>query len=99
MEKRFVLSPRRPGVLAEVVAQSNFLTEQEAAELLGRRRIMVVALVIDGALHPAILYDQKSPEPIEGVTRDSVLQEIEWRKNAGLVKRWWRRIKWLANWI
>lgn len=71
---------RRWGNEAVTVERADFLTQEEAAQTLGR--LGVGLLLARRILRPAFLEDGS-----EGVTRESVEAELEWQASAGPIRK------------
>lgn len=77
-----------------LVSKEDLLTEFDAAEMMGRRRLVVVCYVSRGFLVPAAAVASSGTGLIEGVTRSSVERQIEWRDSANWFQKLWRVLGW-----
>ena len=92
----FVSSPSRLGVQVALVSRDDLVTEIDAANMMGRRRLVVPFNVTRGVLVPAAAPQGGGNGLLEGVTRSSVLEQIERRASATWFKRIWRALGWLV---
>ncbi len=79
-----------------LVSRDELVTEIDAANMMGRRRLVVPFYVTRGFLVPAAAPQGGGSGLIEGVTRSSVLEQVEWRASAPWFKRIWRALGWLV---
>lgn len=69
-----------------------FMGNRDAAGALGRLNVsLLIARMI---LDPAYLEDGTP-----GVTRESVMRDLEWKRAAGLRRRFWRRVTGVLTWF
>lgn len=82
----------RVGIPAVLVEPEDFMTFKKAARTL--RRVTVRPLVLRGIIDPAYLADGTP-----GVTKESVMRDLEWKTNTGLPRRLWRRFTGVIRWF
>ncbi len=85
---------RRGLVRARIVARNEFLTQAEAARLLGVGERMGIGFALaTNKIERAVLVG----DGIEGVTRSSVEAELDWRQHATVGKKLRRSVRTLAQ--
>ena len=86
---------RRWGHDFPCLERADFMTQEEAAEALGRSTTLGIGLLIGRQiLRPAFLVDGT-----EGITRESVEAELEWRRSASSMRKLRRALGGLLHWI
>jgi hypothetical protein len=81
-----------------VVLDEDFITQTEAATLLKSRRAPMPAvgsLIARGILQQCF----RATDGADGVTRESVREELEWRRTASFWRRLTRRVGGILHWF